>query len=563
LPGVFISYRRDLDAGWAPWLYDKLSDQFGANRIFMDLDSIAAGDDFVEVITRSVASCRVLIALIGKEWIDAQDAAGRRRLDDPADFVRLEIEIALRRGIRVIPLLIGGATMPAPAELPKTLTPIAHRQALTLTGTHRRYDAEHLVEAVKLALDQPPVEPIPPPSPAPPGPTPSEQGQLLASVQPKVARGVRGSSFEVRLTNGGPAHRSVVLRSAALQEGVNIRPDRVRVEVPAGETANTRIGVQAQKPLWWGRGRDADVRIRVGVPDAVPSTLESRFRQRPFYGLPAMLAVLVFAVLTSIALQGRASVGDVVVPSVLTDEATARTVMQHAGLMVAVASAPSQTVPKGKVIRTGPPAGARVQRGSVVTLFVSTGSTGKHTPSAPPSETSTTTAPAGCGTVPAVAGRSQSAARSAIRDAGLHYRFTYRHSGSVDAGKVLSTKPGPGSSACHAVEVYVSTGPAPASCSISPRTGQSGSTVRMSCHGFADGESVSITWDGNDLTTMNADADGSLSTDVEIPGGFSGADYPGRAFTLRADGQRSGRHASANFTIEGTPSSSPAPAPSE
>src|ERR671921_538132 len=68
LPGVFISYRRELDAGWAPWLYDKLSDHFGRDRIFMDLDSIAAGDDFVEVITRSVASCRVLIALIGKDW---------------------------------------------------------------------------------------------------------------------------------------------------------------------------------------------------------------------------------------------------------------------------------------------------------------------------------------------------------------------------------------------------------------------------------------------------------------------------------------------------------------
>src|SRR5690242_323377 len=130
LPGVFISYRRELDAGWAPWVYDKLSDHFGGDRIFMDLNSIAAGDDFAEVITRSVASCRVLIALIGKGWTGAVDAAGRRRLDDPADFVRLEIETALRHGIRVIPLLIGGATMPAPAELPASLAPIAHRQAL-------------------------------------------------------------------------------------------------------------------------------------------------------------------------------------------------------------------------------------------------------------------------------------------------------------------------------------------------------------------------------------------------------------------------------------------------
>src|SRR5690349_21693579 len=312
LPGVFISYRRELDAGWAPWLYDKLSDQFGANRIFMDLDSIAAGDDFVEVITRSVASCRVLIALIGKDWTAAVDAAGRRRLDDPADFVRLEIETALRHGIRVIPLLIGGATMPAPAELPASLAPIAHRQALTLTGTHRRYDAEHLVEAVKRALDQPPVEPIPP-QPAPPvpnAPTPP-RGQLLAAVQPKVAHGFRGSSLEVRLSNGGRSSRSVVLRSAALQEGVRVTPDRVRVDVPAGQSASTRIGVLAQKPLWWGRGRDVDVQIRIGVPDAVPATLESRFRQRPFLGLPALLVLLIFAVTIPVALQSRPAAADV------------------------------------------------------------------------------------------------------------------------------------------------------------------------------------------------------------------------------------------------------------
>jgi outer membrane protein assembly factor BamB len=177
LPGVFISYRRELDAGWAPWLYDKLSDRFGGDRIFMDLDSIAAGDDFVEVITHSVASCRVLIALIGKGWSQALDAGGRRRLDDPGDFVRIEIESALRHGIRVIPLLIEGAKMPPAGELPDTLAPIAQRQALTLTGTHRRYDAENLIEAVNRALDQPPAEPLPVPPP-PPTPEVPAQGQL-------------------------------------------------------------------------------------------------------------------------------------------------------------------------------------------------------------------------------------------------------------------------------------------------------------------------------------------------------------------------------------------------
>jgi TIR domain/PASTA domain len=562
LPGVFISYRRELDAGWAPWLYDKLSDHFGANRIFMDLDSIAAGDDFVEVITRSVASCRVLIALIGKSWTGALDAGGRRRLDDPTDFVRLEIETALRHGIRVIPLLIDGATMPAPAELPATLSPITHRQALTLTGTHRRYDAEHLVEAVKRALDQPPVEPVSPPAP-PPVPTASAPGplvgQLVADVQPKVASGFRGSNLDVRLTNGGRSLRSVVLRSAALQEGVRVTPDRVRVDVPAGETASTRIGVVAQKPLWWGRARDVDVRIRIGVPDAVPATLESRFRQRSLLGVPAMLAaLLLLAVGISIALEGRAT-ADVVVPSVLTDEGSARTAIQQAGLEVVVASAPSDTVPKGKIIRIGPPAGTRLRRGSVVTLFVSAGSAASHTPSPPASGSPAKSGQSGCATVPAVIGSSESAARSQIHNARLHYRLIYRHSASADAGKVISTKPEAGSSACSPVEVVVSTGPVPVACSVSPRTGQPGSTVRMSCEGFSAGEDVAITVDGNDVTTEKADADGSLSIHVEIPGGFAGADLPGRTFTLRAKGQRNGKHASATFTVEGTTSPEPAP----
>ena len=308
LPGVFISYRREFDAGWAPWLYDKLSDHFGANRIFMDLDSIAAGDDFVKVITNSVASCRVLIILIGKDWAGALDAEGRRRLDDRGDFVRLEIESALKHGVRVIPLLIEGATMPPHAELPGTLAPIVYRQALTLTATHRRYDAENLVKAVERALDQPKVEPTQVPSPpvVPPAPPPS---QLQAAVQPTVARGLRSSNIEVRLTNAGQAPRSVVLRTTALPDRVRITPDRVRVQVPAGATTKTRIRVHALTPLWRGKGRDVGVRVQIGGPDVVPATLESRFRQRPVFavlGLPALIAVLVLAVGLSIALPTRA-----------------------------------------------------------------------------------------------------------------------------------------------------------------------------------------------------------------------------------------------------------------
>lgn len=102
---VFICYRRG-DASYpAAWLFDQLTARFGSARVFMDVDSIEPGDDFTEVIAGAVGSCAVLLAVIGDRWLAAADENGRRRLDDPGDFVRLEIEAALARGVRVIPVI--------------------------------------------------------------------------------------------------------------------------------------------------------------------------------------------------------------------------------------------------------------------------------------------------------------------------------------------------------------------------------------------------------------------------------------------------------------------------
>jgi hypothetical protein len=101
--GVFISYRRQETSGMAGRIYDRLVDRFGDDRVFMDVDTIELGDDFVEVITRAVGSCDVLLAVVGPHWLTATDRDGRRRLDDPRDIVRLEIAAALERDIRVIP----------------------------------------------------------------------------------------------------------------------------------------------------------------------------------------------------------------------------------------------------------------------------------------------------------------------------------------------------------------------------------------------------------------------------------------------------------------------------
>jgi TIR domain len=93
---IFISYRRDETAYPAGWLFDRLAQHFGSAQVFKDVDSIELGDDFVEVISRAVGSCDVLLALIGDQWLNITDLHGRRRLDDPDDFVRLEIEAASR-----------------------------------------------------------------------------------------------------------------------------------------------------------------------------------------------------------------------------------------------------------------------------------------------------------------------------------------------------------------------------------------------------------------------------------------------------------------------------------
>src|ERR1043166_4935681 len=92
---IFISYRRDDSEGVAGRLFDRLATQFGREQIFMDVDAIAPGEDFIDVIERAVTSCDVLIAVIGRGWLEARDQDGRRRIDNPEDFVRVEIVAAL------------------------------------------------------------------------------------------------------------------------------------------------------------------------------------------------------------------------------------------------------------------------------------------------------------------------------------------------------------------------------------------------------------------------------------------------------------------------------------
>jgi hypothetical protein len=146
--GVFISYRRDDTAGYAGRLYDALSAHFGRDLVFIDVDSIRAGQNFVDVIDRWIASSSVVMVLIGKAWLNSAGPHGRR-LDDPHDFVRLEVASALRQKIPVIPVLVGGAKMPSADDLPAPLAPLAQINAIEIFDPLFRDSVRHLVDALQ------------------------------------------------------------------------------------------------------------------------------------------------------------------------------------------------------------------------------------------------------------------------------------------------------------------------------------------------------------------------------------------------------------------------------
>jgi tetratricopeptide (TPR) repeat protein len=151
---VFISYRRDDEKYAAGRLYDHLSQHFPKNQIFIDVDNLEPGVDFIEAIEASVGSCDALIAVIGKRWLTSTDQEGKRRLDNPEDFVRLEIATALKRNIRVIPVLVDGALMPRSSDLPDNLQPLVRRNALDVSHNRFNADSGRLLAVLEKVLEK-------------------------------------------------------------------------------------------------------------------------------------------------------------------------------------------------------------------------------------------------------------------------------------------------------------------------------------------------------------------------------------------------------------------------
>ena len=179
--GIFISYRRGDTSPYAGRLSDTLVNRFGPDSIFRDIDGIAPGERFPQVIEQAVGSCDALLALIGRRWLTVKDENRKRRLDDSQDYVRQEIRAALRRDdVLVIPVLIEGATMPDAEDLPDDLAPLAERNAVRISDAAWKDEVVHLIRALERVVKDPaaeaPAPPVPQPQPTPP-PPPQPQPQ--------------------------------------------------------------------------------------------------------------------------------------------------------------------------------------------------------------------------------------------------------------------------------------------------------------------------------------------------------------------------------------------------
>jgi hypothetical protein len=200
-PRVFICYRRQETAAHAGRLYDAMVSRFGERNVFMDVD-LAPGVDFVQRITEVVSACKVLIVVMGPSWATVEDEDGEPRIVDPDDFVRLELETAIRRPeVTAIPVLVGGARMPRREDLPPELQAITRRNALELSDARWGYDVGRLNSALDELLvgltrprSTPAPEPPPPastsaaPEPSRLGPRPILEGVLVAGLTAYVAR---------------------------------------------------------------------------------------------------------------------------------------------------------------------------------------------------------------------------------------------------------------------------------------------------------------------------------------------------------------------------------------
>ncbi|HET9731022.1 MAG TPA: PASTA domain-containing protein [Acidimicrobiia bacterium] len=347
---VFLSYRREDAAGYAGRLFDALVAKFRHDNVFMDIDTISPGSDFVDVIDEALEGCDVLLALIGPRWLSATGANGHRRLDNPEDFVRLEIEGALARGIRVIPLLVGGAEAPSSQELPESLAPLARRHAFDISDRRWPQDVAELVHVLERIEPKPKIE---------------------QRDRPRRGLKRRGVGKDVATT------------AAASNVAPPDPPEPEPLAVPVA-TQPTETVVAAEPTIV----ASPDVMEAHAVPDA-PDAPKSDAPPGRRNSRRALVAALVTTVVVAGALvafaasahttkkiptvQPNTQIASLRVPNLVGKKSSsAQSTLQHDGLHAHVVGVTSK-LPVGTVIGQSPKAGSASKQGSAVTIDVSSG----------------------------------------------------------------------------------------------------------------------------------------------------------------------------------------------
>ena len=396
MPSIFISYRREDTAGHAGRIFDRLREKFGRDNVFMDVAGIDPGVDFVEAIDRAVGSCDVLLVIIGRKWLTCTDASGKKRLDDPKDFIRLETATALRRNIRVIPVLVQGAAMPGENDLPEDLKTLARRQATEIDDTHWDSDTGQLVDSVANVLF-------------------GGKASLGTDAASRTSTGTGDGSIGSTGTGDG----SVGSATTALQWTRNkftwIIAAAVAVVValavapfpggPKTVTAPDLIGISLDQAA----ARLNQARLKPGAVKSVPSDrpASSVIEQDPPPGtrLPRDSAV------NLVLSEGKA-------PEAPTSEVpnlvglpleTALQQIKKAGLMAAEpVRKESHEFAEGTILAQAPGAGAKLKRGTAIELVVAKKAVDKETPPQP-----------ALAVVPTLVGQPLDTALGLLKDAGL------------------------------------------------------------------------------------------------------------------------------------------------
>ena len=233
-PKMFLSYRREETAAYAGRLYDALAERFGDANVFMDIE-LEPGIDFVERITQVIGACHVLLVIVGPQWATLASGEEHARIAQEDDFVRLEVEAALRRpNVRVIPLLVAGARMPDARDLPEQVRGITRRNALELSDLRWRYDVGRLTSALEEVLAAAT-------STMPAATPPLEESRERAAPGPRAG-------YE---TATHPRNRAIGQRRGEAAA----RPARTRPATGPRRTARGRCGGGARGGRARGRGR--------------------------------------------------------------------------------------------------------------------------------------------------------------------------------------------------------------------------------------------------------------------------------------------------------------------